>query len=299
MPNGRLPEWIESMAHSQDEFSRIVRRHQSELTRGQRRVADYMVRHFDDCAFHTSGQIGEHAGVSETTVIRLASTLGFSGFADLQKFIRDGLVQSRIDRASKSHSHVRNEAGVLAEVAQLDSENIQQTLSRVSPADLAQAADMILSAPMICTVGMRSSAASALYLTAALNQLFGNAVSLSVSLGDQLDRLRSMPQGTVVIGVSFLRYSRYTFEVMRWSRKLGLRNIVITDSLTSPIAQFGDLLFLISTSSVHYLPSQAAALSVINGLLGSIALRGRKRVVASLKRFEESLDDSDIFCERK
>ncbi len=287
------------MAQGQDEFSRIVRRHQAKLTRGQRRVADYMIRHYDDCAFQTSGQIGEHAGVSETTVIRLASTLSFAGFADMQKFIRGGLVQSRIDRFGKSPSSVKDEAGLLAQVAQLDSENIQQTLARISAADLAQAADMVLKAPMICTVGMRSSATTAFYLTAALNQLFGNVVSLSISLGDHLDRLRSMPPGTVVIGVSFLRYVRHTFEIMRYAKKIGLRTILITDSLTSPPSQFGDLVFLVSTSSVHYIPSQAAALSVVNGLLGSMALRDRKRVVASLKRFEDSLDDSDVFCERR
>lgn len=287
------------MGNDQEEFSRIVRRHHAKLTRGQRKVADYMIRHYDDCAFLTSAQIGEHASVSETTVIRLAGALDFAGFSDMQNFIRGGLVQSRIDRYGKAAPPVKSEAGILARVAQIDSENVQQTLGQISSADLAQAADMLLKAPMICTIGMRSSSAAALYLTAAINQLFGNVIPLSIGLGDHLDRLRSMPPGSVVVGVSFLRYSRHTFEVLRYARKLNLRIIVFTDSLTAPPSQFADLLFLVSTSSVHYLPSQVAALSVINALLGSIALRDRKRVVASLKRFEESLEGGDEFCERK
>jgi DNA-binding MurR/RpiR family transcriptional regulator len=285
------------LGNSLNEFGRIVRLHQERLTRGQRRVVDYMTRHFDDCAFLTSNQIGTQAGVSETTVIRLAGSLEFSGFADMQNFIRAGLVQSRIDRVGQTQPEMKSERAILAQVAQLDSENIQETLTRNSGADLVRAADMILAAPAICTVGVRSSAGTASYLTAALNQLFGNVTALSLSMGDHMDRLRGSPSGTVVIGVSFLRYARLTFEVMRYARKLSLPTIMITDSLTSPPAQFGDVLFLVSTSSIHYLPSQAAGLSLVNALLGCIALRGRKRVVASLRRFEDSLDESDVFCE--
>jgi len=283
-----------------DEFGRAVQARYGRLTRGQRRAADYIVaRQFDDCAFLTSSQIGERAGVSETTVIRLATALGFTGFANMQQFIRSGLVRNRIDRFERTSAEMRDEQAILADVAQLDSDNVQQTLRRTNPADLARAAEMILAAPAVCTVGLRTSAATASYLTAALNQLFGNVTPLSSSMGDHMDRLRGMAPGTVVIGVSFLRYARHTFEVMRYARKLGLGTIVITDSVTAPPVPFGDLCLLVSTSSVHYLPSQTAGLSLVNALLGSIALRGQDRVVASLRRFEDSLKESDVFCLRK
>lgn len=286
------------MTNAQKEFSQRMCLHHARLTRGQRRVVDYILRHFDDCAFHTSSQIGKQAGVSETTVIRLANTLNFAGFAEMQKFIRSGLVESRIDRVGRTQSEMRDARGILNEIAKINSENIQHTLQHITAADLEEVADTILAATAICTVGMRSSAATVSYLTAALNQLFGNAISLSFATGDHLDRLRGMPPGTVVIGVSFLRYARHTFDVMRYARQIGLRTIVITDSVTAPLAQFGDILLLVSTASVHFLPSQTAGVSLINALLAIIALRGRDRVVNSLNRFENSLEDGNVFCER-
>lgn len=283
---------------SRDEFVEAIRRKQELLTRSQRRAADYIVRNFDDCAFKTSAEIGEQAGVSETTVFRLAATLDFPGFAAMQKFIRSGLVRHRIERVARPGAGAGDEAALLARVAQADADNVQQTLARLNAADLRRAAELILAAPQVCTIGMRSSTATASYLAAALNQLFGNVTPLPLPIGDSIDRLRGSPPGTVVIGVSFLRYARPTVEAMRYARELGLPTIVITDSVTAPPARFGDVVLLVATASIHFLPSQTAALAVVNALIGAVALRDRARVAAALKRFEDTLIDVDVFWER-
>ena len=280
-----------------EEFGELVRRSGDVLTRGQRRVADYIVRHFDECAFQTSADIGKKAGVSEATVFRFSTTLGFKRFSRLQKFIRSGLVQRRIQRAAKPLEGIGDEGAILAQVAQFDAENVHQTMSQTSAANLRKAAELILAAPAICTIGMRSSAATAFYLTAALNQLFGNVTPLSLGLCDDIDRLRGMPAGTVVVGVSFFRYATQTLKIMRHARALGLPTIVITDSVMAPPARFGDVVLLAATASIHFLPSQTAGISLVNALLGCIALRGCDRVGRSLKSFEKSLADADIFCE--
>ena len=89
--------WAEhAVVDTSEEFGELVRRRADVLTRSQRRVADYIARHFDECAFQTSADIGKKAGVSEATVFRLSTTLGFRRFSGLQKFIRSGLVERRI-----------------------------------------------------------------------------------------------------------------------------------------------------------------------------------------------------------
>ena len=150
-----------AVVDTSEEFGELVRRRADVLTRGQRRVADYIARHFDECAFQTSADIGKKAGVSEATVFRLSTTLGFRRFSGLQKFIRSGLVERRIRRAAKPLKGIEDESAILAQVAQFDAENVHQTMSQTSAANLRKAAELILAAPAICTIGTRSSAATA------------------------------------------------------------------------------------------------------------------------------------------
>ena len=127
-----------AVVDTSEEFGELVRRRADVLTRGQRRVADYIARHFDECAFQTSADIGKKAGVSEATVFRLSTTLGFRRFSGLQKFIRSGLVEQQNRRAAKPLKGIEDESAILAQVAQFDAENVHQTMSQTSAAILPQ-----------------------------------------------------------------------------------------------------------------------------------------------------------------
>ena len=82
---------------------------------------------------------------------------------------------------------------------------------------------------------------------------------------------------------------------MRHARALGLSTIVITDSVIAPPSRFGRC-FTCRDRVDPLLPSQTAGISLVNALLGCIALRGRERGGRSLS-FEKSLADADKFCE--
>ena len=56
-------------------------------------------------SLYTAGQIGKEAGVSETTVIRLAYALGLNGFSDLQELMRkEWLASAESKEAASKHA---------------------------------------------------------------------------------------------------------------------------------------------------------------------------------------------------
>lgn len=284
-----------SRGGAQESFADRVARRLSALTPGQRRAVRFFEQNFADCALLTASEIGERAGVSETTVIRLAYALELGGFAELQNLIRRSLIQERIERFVPPEGAPAPTGEVADDVSELDCSNIRQTLAAARRESLEKAADMLIRAPMICTIGLRSSAATAGYATAALAQLFGNVMSLAHAAGDHLDRVRGLPAGTVVFGVSFFRYAQTTLDVLRHARSRGLPTIVVTDSVTSPALAWGDVVFIASAATLHHVPSQVGGVALVDALLATMARRDPRRIAAALRGFERQLEVSDRF----
>ena len=52
----------------------------STFSKGQRLIAKYIIEHYDKAAFLTASKLGSTVGVSESTVVRFATELGYAGY---------------------------------------------------------------------------------------------------------------------------------------------------------------------------------------------------------------------------
>ena len=60
-----------------------------EFSRSQKDVAQYVVDHLDEVAFHTAEELARRANTSSSTVVRFSQALGFEGFPELQEAARE------------------------------------------------------------------------------------------------------------------------------------------------------------------------------------------------------------------
>src|SRR5215207_2400000 len=60
-----------------------------EFSRSQKDVAQYVVDHLDEVAFHTAEELARRANTSSSTVVRFSQALGFEGFPELQESARE------------------------------------------------------------------------------------------------------------------------------------------------------------------------------------------------------------------
>src|ERR671916_3291750 len=60
-----------------------------EFSRSQKDVAQYVVDHLDEVAFHTAEELARRASTSSSTVVRFSQALGFEGFPELQEAARE------------------------------------------------------------------------------------------------------------------------------------------------------------------------------------------------------------------
>ena len=58
------------------------------FSKGQKRIANYILESYDKAAFMTASRLGKMVEVSESTVVRFAVELGFDGYPSMQKTLQ-------------------------------------------------------------------------------------------------------------------------------------------------------------------------------------------------------------------
>ena len=259
------------------------------FSKGQRRIADYVCENYDKAVSMTAARLGETVGVSESTVVRFAAELGFKGFPQFQKALKE-LVKKRlssVQRVTLTYDRLTNGDDFVSAVIHDDIRNLNATLQMVDKQAFSEAVDLIEHARKIYIVGGRScdmlASFFAYYLSFIMDQV--HLVS-SDSVTESLEEIYRINDKDVVIGISFPRYSVKTQQTMAFAKNRDARIIAITDGMQSPLVQYADCSIYARSDMVSFVDSLVAPLSVINALLAAISIRNKDSVTETLEAME-------------
>ncbi len=267
------------------------------FSKGQRAIAQYILRHYDKAAFMTASRLGEAAGVSESTVVRFASELGYEGYPALQKSLQE-VIRNRLTAVQRMEVTVDRLGGqdVLHTVLLSDIEKIRLTLLETDAGAFERAADALAAAQNVYILGARSSASLAGFLGFYLNLLFDRVKVLSASsVGELIEQMPRIGPDDVLVGISFPRYSHSTVQVMRHAREMGARVIALTDSRHSPLVPLSDHALLAKSDMASFADSLVAPLSLINALIVALGMRKKEEVSFLLSKLETVWDAYDVY----
>jgi DNA-binding MurR/RpiR family transcriptional regulator len=267
------------------------------LSKGHRKIAEYILREYDKAAFLTAAALGEAVGISESTVVRFAAEIGFKGYPDLQKYLQE-MIRSRlttIQRMQASDVRVSNET-VLDKVMSADAEMIRLTLEQTSREDFRSAVFALNTARKIYVQGARSSAALATFLSFYLNILYDDVIFIDAFSSSQMfeQMLRIGPED-VCVAISFPRYSSRTVTALRFAQDRGACAIAITDSRHSPIAALARFILVARSDTISFVDSLVAPLSLINALLAACARSQGDKAYETLRSLEQVWADYNVY----
>lgn len=257
------------------------------LSDSHKRVAEYLLDNVESAAFLTAGRLGAATGVSESTVVRFAITLGYQGWPDLQRVLA-GMVRARLDTVTR----LRMSSGggleaTVREVLATDAENLQRTMSGLDPDVFARVVDALTQARDIYVLGLRSAQSLAVFLTFYLQTIGKSAKMVSQGTRSAFEELDAAGAEDVVLAISFPRYSSMTVRAFQYAKDLGAKTIALTDSAFSPLAQAADLTLVARTSINSFIESFVAPLSVVNAIITAIGRKDEDATLKSLEKFEE------------
>ena len=277
-------------------FSKINSAYGS-MSKGHRRLADFVTEHYDKAAFMTAAELGKHAQVSESTTVRFAMTLGYEGYpefrADLEELVRSKL--NSIQRMEVAYGRIPQER-ILDTVLENDIEKIRSTLEKTDRKAFQTAVETILTARSIYVVGIRSCAPLASFLSFYLNQIFPDVRLVSTNSASELfEQMIRVDEDDVVIGISFPRYSMRTLKAMEFANNRSAKVITITDSIHSPMNLYSSCNLIARSDMASIVDSLVAPLSVINALIVALCMRRQKEVVRTLKTMEQIWDEYQVY----
>jgi len=281
---------------SHDMIKRIQEKF-SEMSKGQKLIANYLVNHYDKAAFMTAAKLGEVVGVSESTVVRFAIEMGYKGYPQLQKVLQEMIKNklTAVQRIEVSSKRI-NEENILRSVLQSDMDKIKLTMEEIDQESFNSIVEAILNAKRIYILGVRSSAALASFLGFYFNLIFDNVRLVhTTSVSEMFEQILRASAGDVVIGISFPRYSKRTTKAMQFVKSQGSTVIAITDSRESPIASFADYSIIARSDMASFVDSLVAPLSVINALIVAIGMRKKESVYNTFERLEAIWDEYQVY----
>ena len=272
------------ISHIQSQYTRF--------SKGQKLIAQYILKNYDKVAFMTACKLGEAVGVSESTVVRFANALGYSGYPKLQdalqEFIKNKLTTvQRVDMVKEFN----DDSAILKKIVKSDMDNIKDTLEEIDEKAFEEAANRILKAKRIYIVGMRSSFTIAQYLGFYLGIILDSVHVIRTDMGDAFEQVVKINEDDVLIAISFPRYSKKSYQIVSYAKEKGAHIVSLTDSPFAPVASFTDNLLLVKSNMVSFVDSLVPALSIANALIVSVGMKEKEDI-------KQHFDDLEAIWEK-
>ena len=284
------------MNNSNELINRINEKYSS-MSKGQKLLSTYITDNYDKAVFLTAEKLGKVVGVSESTVVRFATHLGYRGYPEFQKALEE-LVRNKlnsIQRMEVTYGRI-SQSKILDTVLQSDAEKIKSTLEQIDQNAFESALDIILNAKNIYIVGIRSCAPLASFMSFYFNLMFDNVHLLHTSSSSELfEQMVRISEEDVIIGISFPRSSMRTLNAMEFANNRNAKVITLTDSVHSPMNLYSSCNLIAKSDMASIVDSLVAPLSVINALIVALCMRKQSEVAETLEALEDIWNEYQVY----
>ena len=267
------------------------------FSKGKKRIANFILDNYDKAAFMTAAKLGQTTQVSESTVVRFASELGYEGYPEMQKALQT-MIRGRLTSLQRIQvtQDQMGERDILSSVMEQDAAGIRNAIAQIDREDFKTVVDKLMAAEHIYILGVRSSSILAGYLNFYFHLLFKNVNYVQNSAaGEIYEQMIHIGPGDVLLGISFPRYSTMVIHAVQMAHDRGADVIAITDSQMSPLYKAAAVSLLVRCDAISFVDSMAAPLSLLNALILEVGRRKPREISATFGEMEQLWTQYSIF----
>jgi DNA-binding MurR/RpiR family transcriptional regulator len=276
----------------------IIKSNFHKFSKGQKLIAQFIVDHYDKAAFMTAAKIGETVDISESTVVRFATTLGYSGFPELQKALQV-LIKNKlttVQRIGLNDDVINDKVKLHKKILKNEMNNMRYLFEHFDIEALDKATELILNANRVFVLGLRTSSTLSNYLGFYLDVILDDVKVLNNSGVNSLyEEIIRIKENDLLIVISYPRYSKTTIEAARFVKEHKAKLVAITDTEESPVYSLADASLLAKSNIVSFVDSLVVPLTMINNLIINISLREKEDIVEYYNTLEKLWDNNSIY----
>ena len=273
-----------------------MKREYPTYSKGHKKIAGYIIENYDKAAFMTASVLGKTVGVSESTVVRFAYHLGYSGYPDLQKHFQEIIKNklTNIQRLQLMEGLTTSE--FINSVYKMEAKNLKATIDQLDIVTMEKVVDALINARKIFVIGFRSCAPLVQFMVYYLGYIFDNVQQITIGTSDIYSQLVHVKEGDVVIGMAFPRYSSQTVEGVKFARERKAKVVTLTDNELSPLYNRSDYCIMTKNNINSFVDSFVAPLGIINILITLIGLRKKDTLVENYSIMENIWREKNIYA---
>ncbi len=275
----------------------LMKQKQPKMSKSHKVIANYIMDNYEQAVFMTAAQLGKTVGISESTVVRFAASLGYDGYPEFQKALEEW-VKNRLTGVQRVNVKYEgsSQSDVITSVLNADIDKIAHTIEHLDVQSFETAIELILNARHVYVIGLRSCEPLADFLNFYLSMIREDVQLVrTTSMTELFEQMLHVDDRDCVIGISFPRYSMRTLKAMEFAKDRNAKVVCITDSEHSPMKLYATVSLLARSDMVSIVDSLVAPLSLINALVVAMCLQRPQQVHNNLKMLEQAWGDYQVY----
>lgn len=268
-------------------------------------LANFIVQNYQRVAFMTARQLAQRCGVSESTVMRFVTSLGYTGYPDFLRALQ-GVVNYELtaverfeitpqEKEGKGGPRKRKEERLVRKTILREIDNLKRLYDQMSEEEFDRTVEEIVKARQIVILGFRVSASLAIYFGYLLKKVKEIVAIVTQGGSTVYDQIGSLDKESLIIAIGFRRYPSELIEVLKYCKGRGLRILAITDSVVSPVAALADLIQVVEYTGESFVDTFAAPICIINGLIAETAMKDKKKSLSMLDKLEKIAEEQKTY----
>ncbi len=275
-------------------MKRLVEQQHSLTPKGQV-LGKYVLNNPRKAVFMTTKELAETCHVSEATVVRFVSQLGYEAYSIFQQSLRD-FVDTELTLLDRTDISGIKGPGTdrLSRVLYEEMDNLKQFFESIDMDDLNKVVDYLEKSKSIYVIGSRLSYTFAYYLGWSLTKVRPNVRILKGSDSAAIDWLSIAEPRSLAVIIATSRYPNELIKLGKIVRRLDHTLLVITDSSLCPLTQFAHLSLVAPSKHIPFIGSPTTISCIINYLVLELASRNGDQLKIHQEKLEQAYRENDI-----
>jgi len=261
------------------------------FSRGQKRLANYLVDNWTEIPLLSIEKIAEKSGVSMASITRFTRKISCQGFYDFKNQVKSEHMKNianPVERFFSIPNDVRGKKSLI-KAARQDVKNINRLLATISEETFLRLVDMIEKANRVFTFGIGISSIFSNLIAYTFNQIEKKTHSLDEGNIPVEEKIFYIEKNELIIFSSFFPYSRCTAEFAKLAHERGLTIVLFTDNEYSPLSGYASLILKVPRENILFTTSISALTVLLNAIATEIALKKKEILSQSLKDMDRKL----------